>query len=243
MALDYPTLQTACLVATSQAASPYTVVPPAFAAIFPLAISYAENRIYSDLMLLATRQSNTTLATTAGSRTINMTALPLVVAEGFGLCSPTGSTTATGTFYPYEECSLDMIDILWPEQSVTLAPSAADNLGRWWALLDADTIVVAPTPDAAYTAVITGLFQPEELSASNPTTYLTAEYPELMTTATMIYLSGWVKKNYGAQSEDPKMAVSYESQYAALKDGALLEEMRRRGMTPNLPRQPLPQTA
>jgi hypothetical protein len=104
---------------------------------------------------------------------------------------------------------------------------------------DDATIVICPTPNAAYRAEITGLFQPEPISAVNPTTYLSTTYPELFENAVMVFLTGWLERNYGPQSSDPQQALSHESQYQALLASAIAQEQRMRGQgtgwTPNLP--------
>ena len=45
--------------------------------------------------------------------------------------------------------------------------------------------------------------------------------------ASMIYVSAY-QRNFGRANDDPQMAVSYESQYQALKASALSEENRKK---------------
>jgi hypothetical protein len=45
--------------------------------------------------------------------------------------------------------------------------------------------------------------------------------------ASMIYISGY-QRNFGRQSDDPAMAVSYESQYEVLLKAATTEENRKK---------------
>jgi hypothetical protein len=45
----------------------------------------------------------------------------------------------------------------------------------------------------------------------------------------MVWLAGWLQRNYGAQTDDPRMAVSHETQYSSLRDSALAQEQRMRG--------------
>ena len=211
-----------------------------FNVIFPQAISYAENRIWHDIVPLANRTQNTSLTTTANSRAINLNHMTnsggtqCLTVEGVALIGPAGTTNpALGTRIPFTQTSLDWIDQVWPVEATTMAPSAADWVGRYWALRDAFTIVLAPTPDspgaAVYTAEITGQFQPTTLSSTTATTYLSTYYPELLEAAIMVWMTGWLLRNWGAQSDDPKMAQSYENQYQLLMKGALEEEQRRRG--------------
>jgi hypothetical protein len=100
---------------------------------------------------------------------------------------------------------------------------------------NADTILLAPTPDAAYSAILTTIVPPEALSASFPTTYLSNAYPALYEMACLVFLSGSYKRNASNMSDDPQMSVSWENQYQKLKVAAEFEEKRRRGLLPNEP--------
>lgn len=246
-ALTFATLQTELLVALALGPPPYNVVPPDFASLYPNAISYAESRICAEIPLLANRTQDTSLTTTNGSRRLNLALMtnPLVVQEGLALI-------VSGTQYQYDKATLDFIDIFWPAEATTLAPNLSDNIGRYWAPLNtgpANTImiagaaatsiiVMAPTPDAAYTAMCTGLFQPKPLSSVNSSTYLSSVYPDLLVAGCMVFLEGTLKRNYGAQADDPKAALSWEGQYSILKEAAAFEEARRRGLAMDAPRAP-----
>ena len=48
-----------------------------------------------------------------------------------------------------------------------------------------------------------------------------------MIMASMIYVSAY-QRNFGRMNDDPQMAQSYESQYQALKAGAMVEESRKK---------------
>jgi hypothetical protein len=244
----WTTIQTSILVALAQAPSPYNVIPPNFAVQFAQATSYAELRIYRDLIMLCTRQQNTSLTTTAGSREIDLSSMtnadggPIIVPEGLSLISPAGTTNpALGTRVQFTEASLDWIDYVWPVEATTMSPVGAEWYGRYWAMLDDHTMVISPTPDspsgALYTTEITGLFQPTPISAANPTTYLSTNYPDLLEVAILIFLSGALQRNFGAQSDDPRQAMSWETQYQTLVVPARGEERRRRGLDPDIPMQ------
>lgn len=51
---------------------------------------------------------------------------------------------------------------------------------------------------------------------------------DLFVAAAMVFMSGY-QKNFGAQADDPKMAMSWETQYQALLRGAMDEEARKKG--------------
>jgi len=235
-ALTWTTLQTALLAALVKAQPPYNVVPPDFAELYPQATSYAEGRIYKDIVLLATRDQDTTLTNTANSRTISLSGMttPIIVPEGMALITPTGAGAATGNRVWYDMTSLDVIDLTWPQESVTVEPNVADWTPRYFAMRDAQTIVFCPTAALSYTVELTGLFQPPPISSTNPTTYLSTVYPELLEMACMVFLTGSLMHNWSAQSDDPRQSVSYEAQYQTLMTKALNEEMRRRGLVPDV---------
>jgi hypothetical protein len=225
------TLQNTLLVALSQAVAPYTVIPSDFATLFPQATSYAEQRIYRELVPLNERTQNTSLTTTTASRVLNLTAASqmILTVESFELIYPAGVTNqALGTRMIFDAANLDVIDLVWPQESVTMDPSLADWIGRYWALLDDHTLVFCPTVNGAYTAIITGTFESIPISAANPTTYLSTFYPEVLEAACMVFLTGYLLRNFGAQSDDPRQAVSFESHYKTLMQSAIIEEQRRR---------------
>ena len=214
---------------------------PNFSAFLPAVIEYAEGRIYREITPLATRNSSATAVVVPGLRILPLIGFrpqPVVV-EGLALVTPVGTPPTQGTRWPYEMASIDFIDQIWPTEGTTMAPSATDE--RYWALLDNQTVVLAPTPDQPYTAEATGTFRPTALSAANPATYLTDFYPDVFLAACMISVAGF-QRNYGAQSNDPQMALSWEEQYQALKESAIAEEQRRRGQGPeNTPLPPAPE--
>lgn len=212
---------------------------PDFANILPSVIAYAEGRIYRECVFLATRTQNYSQKFTAGNRSLSLAPITptLIVPEGLAMIYPSSATNpALGTRLPFDVASLDVIDIYWPQESVTVNPSTVSY--RMWALKDNATIVVGPTPDAAYTAEVTGLFQPTPLSETNETTYLSTIYPDIMLSAGMIFVSGFLR-DYGAQSEDPRTGISWESQYEKQIASVGPEEQRRRsqgnGWSPNAP--------
>ena len=238
--LTYTTLQQTLATALVQAPAPYIVLPPDFAQLYPQAIAYAEGRIYRDVVMLANRSVVTSISSTAGSRTLSLAGLtlPMLAVEGVALVTPSGSTLTNGTQQAFDESTLDVIDLTWPQQSETLAPNNAQWIGRRWAMQDNQTIVIAPTPDAAYVAAVVGLVQPAPLSATNTSTYLSTIYPEVLTAACMVFLSGALMRNYSSQGgpapDEPGQAVSWEGQYNILITGVIQEERRRRGLSPDV---------
>jgi hypothetical protein len=240
----YSDLTTALAILAQQydATGTFTFIKaPNFAAFLPRVIEYAEGRIYREITPLATRSSEASAVTFPGLRTLQLNAFtpePVVV-EGLALIIPAGKTPRDGTRVPYEQVSIDFIDQVWPIEGTLRAPDPTSG-EQYWALLDNQTVILAPTPDAQYTVEATGIFRPTPLSAANPSTYLTSFYPDVFVAACMISVSGF-QRDYGAQADDPKLAISWESVYQELKGSAMEEEQRRRGQGPeqgNLPPAP-----
>ena len=242
---NFYTLQDELLAALAQAPYPYNIIPPDWPTMYNSAIIYAEHRISRDIVVLNERVIDTSLITVAGSRYLDMTQMyggPLTVVENVALITPTGDTTETGTRQPFDLSSLDMLDMIWPQESLTMDPSAATWIGRRWAMRDDHLVAIAPTPDDAYQAVFTGLRFPTSLSTCRTKTYLSIWYPDLLFAACMIFLSGALLRNFGSQSDDPRQAQSWEMQYGTLLDKARDEEYRRRGLKPDIaPTPPPPQ--
>ena len=255
-ALTWTTLQTELTMAIVKTMPTFEQVPPDFLVLYPSATSYAEGRICAEIPLLANRTSNTQLLTSIGSRLLNLSLMttPLVVMETLALITPANTQPASGVRYQYVKTTLEFVSTFWPNESLTMAPLAAEQTGRFWAPLNSGAaagvyagsssfIVIAPSPDQIYVAECTGLFQPAPISFSNPTTYISTVYPDLLVAGCMVYLSGALLKNYGAQSSDPHQAVSWEGIYQNLKNACEFEEARRRGLTPDNPRPPAPGAA
>lgn len=243
-AQTWASLQTTLLAATVKAQPPYSSPPPDFAALFPQATSYAEERICNDIPFLGYTASNSSLTTTAGSRDVDLNTMTpgdgqgqIIIPESFFLITPAGATPSAGTRVPFVRSSKAIIDQVWPVPSVTQTPSLITslNIPYYWTLRDDRHIIYAPTADASYTVDITGLFQPPPISSANQSTYLSTNYPALLEAACMVWLEGALLHNFSAMSDDPKASVSWEMTYQVLMEAARDEEVRRRGLKPNAP--------
>jgi hypothetical protein len=87
--------------------------------------------------------------------------------------------------------------------------------------------LVGPFADDTYYVEIVGTYRPASLSATNPTTFISLYLPDIMIMASMVYISAY-QRNFGRASDDPQMAITYESQYQALLKGAAAEEARKK---------------
>lgn len=190
--------------------------------ILPRVIDLAEQMIYTDMDMLVQRRADYSTQFTAGSRALTLPT-GCMVCEGVSQISPAGSTLTTGgTRNPLEPVALDFIDMCFPSQS------SPTGIGAYWAPIDGLSIAVGQTPDAAYVAEVVGTFRPAVLSSTNTTTYLATNYPQLYMAAVAYYCAGY-QRDFGAQSEDPKLASSWLSTYERLVEPSKLEEKRRKG--------------
>lgn len=194
-----------------------------FLAILPSIINDAEGRIYREMDFLATQRTDSTLPFTAGARNFTLPAGTLVV-QNIAAITPAATSSALGTRNPIEMVSLDFLNMIWP------ASGSSQDIPQYAARLDDTTLVLAPTPDAAYIAEVSGVFRPEAISATNTTTYISLTYPDLMLAACMVFASGW-QRNFGSQADDPKMAASWEALYQSRAQSTYAEEQRRKGFS------------
>ena len=201
---------------------------PDFVAILPRAIDDAEQRCYRELNLDAnsTRLSGTTLGTssklTPGNRNLPLTVGTFVVLESVNIITPaTAGMPDAGVRTRLVRMSWDAMDAIYG------SPSSAPPV--YFALQDAATIAFGPWPDQAYPVEIIGTIRPIPLSTANTSTTLTVYFPDLFLAAMMVFLSAYTR-NFGAQSADPQMAMSWEQTYQARLKSAIVEEARKKGV-------------
>lgn len=194
-----------------------------FQSILPTIISDAEGRIYREMDFLATRVVDSTTPFIAGTRAYTLPS-NIILVQKVAAISPANTQPSAGTRYPLEMVALDVLDYMWP----IATGSSATGIPQYGAMQDENTLVVAPTPDAAYIAEITGIYRPDPISSTNTTTYISLNYPDLLVAACMIFGSAW-QKNFGAMSDNPQQSISWESHYQTQMRSAYEEEQRRKG--------------
>lgn len=208
-----------------------------FATILPAIIQDAEGRIYRELDFLHTRTENATTSFTANNRNLTIPATILIV-QNASVVTPAATTPTNGTRNTLEPASLDFINFTWPQQLV------GQTVPQYFAMLDDATMIVAPTPDAAYVCEIDGIFKPAAISSTNTSTYLGDKYPDLFLAACMVFASGY-QRDFGAMVDDPKLAITWEGHYQTLKGSSLEETQRQKssstGWTPYSPTMANPQ--
>jgi hypothetical protein len=187
-----------------------------FVLMLPTFISDAELRCYRDLDLPLTRVRDTG-ATVANQRlfTVPSNLGRFVVIEELRISGSDPQTITPST--------KETINSLWP--SDTAASSA--TVPRYYGMVTDQTLLLGPPPGSILSLEVIGTTRPNALSASNTTTPLSLYYPDLFFAASMISAAGWMK-NYGAQADDPKQAVSWGQIYKDLLPSAALEAEKQR---------------
>lgn len=212
--------------------APTTATPSTvndFNNILPRCVEFAEDMMLRDpdLDFLQMRTVDATTATSSGVRTLTVSSA-VVVPFTLNLISPAGTANPeSGTRNAVQRVSIDFLNALYPAATGTL------GLPRYFAITDnaltaASTNLqarLAPTPDGAYQAEWYGMSKPLPFSAANPTTFMSINVPDLFLSASMVFMSGY-QRDFGAQSDDPKMAVSWTALYQEQKRGAAIEQAR-----------------
>lgn len=224
MAYTYASFQQA--LALEMVVPNANVNEPNFVAILPTIIDYAEQRLYRELDLLAGTLLQV-VPTTANLRLFDLSQAPVYILaiERMRVLLPAGSTALNYTSAPpLTPVSVDYLDAVFSGA----APGAPVHFG-----MQSDTLaVLGPTPDAVYNIEVSAEIRPIPLYSTPPndgtqSTFLTRVLPDLFLAAAMVAAAGY-RKNYGAQGDDPRMAVSWQSQYDMLLASAKTEEIRKR---------------
>ena len=222
-------LATLTVVQTVTSAGVVAGVDPDFNAVLPQAINYAELRIQRDLDFLQSLVSNATYSLTAGNNLLTMDVNSFITVQTMRFVTGTKEI-------PLLPVSAIYIQNCYNDSTVTGPPQFFAPYGGDPATTGATSQLwmFGPYPDQSYPLRIRGTARMISLNtfntdpaASTSYTFISAYLPDLMLMAAMIYISGY-SRNFGRQSDDPAMAVSYESQYGALLKGAMVEEARRR---------------
>ena len=198
------------------------VVPstdPNFVQELPNIIDDAEQRIYRELDLLATVIRDSSGTFTANSRNFTFPQ-HFIVSESMNVFTPQGTTTNR---LPLTPVTREWMYAVWSNEAATTTPS----IPQYYAMITDQTVIVGPPPDAAYTAEVVGTIRPAPLSATNPTTYLTLNLPDLFFSASCVFGFGYLQ-NFSSASDNPQSAVSWESHYQTELASANIEELRKK---------------
>lgn len=198
------------------------VVPPTdpnYLTVLPNIIDDAEQRIYRELDLLATIVRDSTGSLTANSRNFTFPQ-HFVVSESINVFTPAGTTTNRYQLVP---TSREFLDAVWPNETAT----SSSVVPQYYAMITDQTIIVGPSPGAAYKVEVIGTVRPTPLSSTNTTTYLTLYLPDLFMAASMVFAAGY-QQNFSSMADNPGQSVSWESHYQKLFGSANVEEIRKK---------------
>ena len=205
----------------------FNVTDPNFLSNLPSCIDYATNRITRELNLLSTITSNSTIQCATGTRIVSLAALNPVfnTLQDINVITPAGTTNPNlGTRVQLTIQSRAFMNAVY---GTSPTASGVTGVPQYFDMVTDQIIQVGPYPDAAYTLEIIGTVRPTPLSPTNATNWISIYLPDLFLAAAMVFMSGFMR-SFGAQSDDPKMAVSWEAQYTALRDSAGVEDAMRR---------------
>src|SRR6185437_7630884 len=199
---------------------PSLVTDPNFVTILPACVDYAELSICRDLDLFAQHGLLDIGALTIGTPTLVVPNDIIVLEQLFYM---NGTTRIPIT--PMSDIALNAI-----------YGSAANGPPVGWCFLGFTPIAgeqdqqieVGPPPDVAYEIIASATTRPTPLSATNDTTYISLQYPDLFWAASMIFLAGY-NRNFGAMGvvDDPAQGMSWRAEYARLLKSATVEEQRK----------------
>lgn len=195
--------------------------------ILPQMISYAELRIQRDLDFLSTQTQNTSYSLTANNNTLTIPTSAFVTLQTVQVVD------SSGLRQPLTPVTKDFLQNMWGNVTGAALPTFYAVYGGDSATAGktSQNIIVGPWPNSAYQVVLTGTIRSAPLGdgtgGTQTTTFISTYLPDLMIMASMIYISAY-QRNFGRMNDDPQMAQSYESQYQALKAGAMVEESRKK---------------
>lgn len=208
----------ASLIAALETTAVIQSTDPNWLAIQATILDQAEQRAYRDLDLI-----NCIVRDTSASLSSNSRNFTLPQSLGYFRTVKAINVVVNGVRHPLRPVSIHFIDATCPSDAALSTPSVP----QYFAPLTDQAYIVAPAPDSAYGMEVIGTIRPTPLSASNSTTYLTLYYSDLLFSACMVGVSAY-QRDYGASSDDPRLAVSWEQQYLLRLASASKEEAMRK---------------
>lgn len=195
---------------------------PNFVTMLPGMIDYAEQRVYRELDLLYT-QATDTGAVTASNRnfTLPTNVGTYIIVDQINIITPVTAGTSNGTRSPVKPVALEFINAVYP------SAQTAKGVPEFYAMYSNTVVTFGPSPDAAYTAEVTGTQRPTPLSSGNSSTILTQYIPDVFLAASMVFGFGYMR-DFGGQSDNPQASQSWENQFQLLMKSAVVEQARAR---------------
>jgi hypothetical protein len=192
-----------------------------FVALLPTFIDDSEQRIYRELDLL------TASVTTTGTVTANQRSFTLPTTNGHVLVvDGINILDSSSVRHPVTPATRSVVDVLWPSDTA----SGATVIPKLFARTDDTTVYFGPPPGDNWSCEVIHTIRPTALSAGNATTFLSQYLSDLFFAGAMVSASGFMR-NFGAQADDPKMAVSWESLFQTRLASAQKEELRKQFVT------------
>lgn len=193
-----------------------------FVAMLPSIIDYAELRCYRDLdplFLYRTGQSNCGGLGTEADAILHG---PIDLVEVRDLWIHIPGVFGT-TRVALERRNDGFLNEYWPDRTSRGQPKYYAIIGGdYGPLLSSSAILMVPTPDAQYPVTLNYTIRPDTLSATNTSTFLSLQYPDLMMAAALVYVASYQK---AYQDSLPAWQALYGQALAA----ARVEEARRKG--------------
>jgi hypothetical protein len=212
-------------VQITNAASATPSADPNFNNVLPRAIEQAEQRIYRELDLITT-QTSETAALTGGVRNIAIPTGILILHE-LNVITPAATAPDAGTRNPCQRVSLAFLNAVAPTAAAT---QGSPSVPKYYALLDDVDVRLGPAPDAAYQAEFIGIVRPAPMTSANPATWLGTNLPDLFLAGVNVFMAGY-QRDFGAQSDNPQLALSWEQNFQTLLKSAAVEEARRKAQS------------
>ena len=219
MSYDYTTFTAALAVALA--------VDPAesrYLDLLPTIIDDAEQRCYRELDLVSASVAvNGTMTANNRYFTLPSSQGHIIVVDAINVFDDDNKR------WPLKPATRDVIDFCWPSDT---APSAV-SIPSLFARVDDTRVLVGCAPGSPWNAEVVGTIRPFALSSTNTSTFLTLYLSDLFFAAAMVSATGSLLKNFSAQADDPKMAVSWEGQFQARLASAKTEELRKQYISAN----------
>lgn len=201
-----------------------TSTSPQFQTMLPNMIDYAEQRMYRELDLLNTVVQNSSSSASPLNRNFALPSDPVngnyITVQGINVITPASSGVSNGQRNQLQPVTRDFLDATYG------SPQSA-GVPQYFAMITQFTCIFGPWPDQAYEVEVIGTIRPAPLSFTNVSTFLTQYLPDAFLAASMIFASGYMR-DFGAQSDNPQQATSWEAQYQSLMQSANAEEMRKK---------------
>lgn len=200
-----------------------------FNAIYPRAIEYIELRLQKELDLIGATVTDETGTLAANSRIFT-----LPTSKGNFIVTTQISPGAGGTRQaPLLPTSRSFIEMVWPSDT-----AVGTTVPTYWAPIDQVSVMVGPPVSTQLAMSTVGEQRFTPLSPGNPSNFLSVYFPDLYNVGSLVFLAGY-QRDFGAMSDDPAKAQSWEAQYQTLQKSAAVEEARKKfesvGWSPRLP--------